>query len=339
MEPVMDLSEQELKVANALTDAAFHAATDYAISNQYAKEFHVSSPMDEMTARKLKPYFDLFHLAMGCNWDGIRRVMGTDKPQRFAKTYLHYVLQKTGVNFHTAERVEALQYRLQGYLKDIAATNKTQARKLYIADQHFYHDRLCHMMDQRGFSGFEEMNAHMIEQWNRKVTAKDEVYVLGDFSISRGEATNHVLEKLKGKLYLISGNHDRYLEDKSFVNRFRWVKPYAEIRDAGRIVILSHYPIFCYKGQYHRDKAGNPITYMLYGHVHNTHDERLVNDFIMQTRQARVQSRHADQPEPIPCNMINCFCMFSDYQPMTLDEWIRIDQKRRAAMQGSKGQD
>ena len=43
-------------------------------------------------------------------------------------------------------------------------------------------------------------------------------------------------------------------------------------------------------------------------------------------------SRHSTEPEPIPCNMINCFCMFSDYQPMTLDEWIEIDRKRRKAM-------
>lgn len=31
----------------------------------------------------------------------------------------------------------------------------------------------------------------------------------------------------------------------------------------------------------------------------------------------------------IPCQMINCFCMFSDYVPLTLDEWIILDQKRR----------
>ena len=30
--------------------------------------------------------------------------------------------------------------------------------------------------------------------------------------------------------------------------------------------------------------------------------------------------------------MINCFCMFSNYQPMTLDEWIEVDRKRRARM-------
>ena len=43
----------------------------------------------------------------------------------------------------------------------------------------------------------------------------------------------------------------------------------------------------------------------------------------------KVMSRHATEPEHIPCNMINCFCMFSNFQPMTLDEWIEIDRKRR----------
>ena len=29
--------------------------------------------------------------------------------------------------------------------------------------------------------------------------------------------------------------------------------------------------------------------------------------------------------------MINCFCMYSDYTPLTLDEWIELDAKRRGA--------
>lgn len=31
----------------------------------------------------------------------------------------------------------------------------------------------------------------------------------------------------------------------------------------------------------------------------------------------------------IPCCMINCFCVFSDYAPITLDEWIENDKMRR----------
>ena len=69
---------------------------------------------------------------------------------------------------------------------------------------------------------------------------------------------------------------------------------------------------------------------MRYGHVHNTHDEALVNRFIQETRQTKVMSRYSTAPKPIPCNMINCFCMFGDYKPLTLDEWIEVDDKRRA---------
>ena len=74
---------------------------------------------------------------------------------------------------------------------------------------------------------------------------------------------------------------------------------------------------------------GTPLTYMLYGHVHNTHDERLVNEFIRITRSTMVKSARQTEEHPIPCNMINCFCMFSDYIPLTLDDWIRMDKGRR----------
>ena len=74
---------------------------------------------------------------------------------------------------------------------------------------------------------------------------------------------------------------------------------------------------------------GKPKSYMLYGHVHDSHDELLINEFIYRTRQTLVKSRYVDEPQPIPCHMINCFCMFSDYTPLTLDEWIEVDEKRR----------
>ena len=40
-------------------------------------------------------------------------------------------------------------------------------------------------------------------------------------------------------------------------------------------------------------------------------------------------SRGVAEPVAIPCNMINCFCMYSDYIPLTLDEWIECDRKRK----------
>ncbi len=56
--------------------------------------------------------------------------------------------------------------------------------------------------------------------------------------------------------------------------------------------------------------------------VHDTLDEQLVRQFCQITRQTKKQGKYDEEPLPIPCNMINCFCMYSDYIPRTLDEWI-----------------
>ena len=202
--------------------------------------------------------------------------------------------------------------------------------RYYISDLHFYHANMNTQMDQRGFASFEEMNEYMIAQWNKRVRNNDEVVILGDFSIAKGEKTNELLQRLKGKKYLIVGNHDRFLNDKTFDrNLFKWIEPYMELNDNKRKVILSHYPVFCYNGQYRLNDQGEPKVYMLYGHVHNTYDELLINHFQNITREQKRLVYHANEERPIPCNMINCFCMFSDYTPLTLDEWIELDAKRR----------
>jgi len=202
--------------------------------------------------------------------------------------------------------------------------------RYYISDLHFYHANMNTQMDQRGFASFEEMNEYMIEQWNQKVRKNEEVVILGDFSIAKGEKTNELLQRLKGKKYLIVGNHDRFLNDKTFDRSlFKRIELYMELNDNKRKVILSHYPVFCYNGQYRLNDQGEPKVYMLYGHVHNTYDELLINHFQNITREQKRLVYHANEERPIPCNMINCFCMFSDYTPLTLDEWIEVDAKRR----------
>ena len=75
---------------------------------------------------------------------------------------------------------------------------------------------------------------------------------------------------------------------------------------------------------------------MLYGHVHDTYDQRLVEQFQEITRNS-TRKNMDDVVRPIPSNMINCFCMYSDYAPLTLDEWIVCDRKRREQLQ--KGSD
>ena len=177
----------------------------------------------------------------------------------------------------------------------------------------------------------EQMNEVMIEKWNKKVHARDEVVILGDLSLGNGKETNEILCRLKGRLYLIRGNHDeRYLRDKDFdIFRFEWVKDYAEIHDNKRKIVLMHYPVFCYNGQFRRGADGTPMTYMLHGHIHKTEDQVLVDRFCTETRATMRKSAHQETAQPVPCQMINCFCMYSDYTPLTLEEWVECDQRRR----------
>ncbi|MBO4390297.1 MAG: metallophosphoesterase family protein [Lachnospiraceae bacterium] len=205
--------------------------------------------------------------------------------------------------------------------------------KRYIADCHFSHQALLTSMDHRPFETVEEMNEHMILRWNETVRRGDEVFILGDFSFAKANETAEILSRLNGTKHLIIGNHDYYLSDKHFPqDLFVWTERYREIHDNRRKVILCHYPVFCYPGQYRKSLKDGPYAYMLYGHVHNTRDERLVNRFISETRETSYMPMDGTEEEKILCNMINCFCMFSDYRPLTLEEWIEVDRARREKM-------
>lgn len=198
--------------------------------------------------------------------------------------------------------------------------------KYYIADLHFGHENLLHYMDRRPFSTTSEMNETIISRWNEKVGKRDEVYILGDLSLLDTDATNDITRRLKGKLHLILGNHDAVAKKPRFdTTRFVWIHDYREITDEKRNVVLSHYPMICYNRQYDPRHE----TYMLYGHVHNSYDEKLINDAINLIKREKRYLKGGSEPVSIPCNLINCFCGFADYTPLTLDEWIHIDSERR----------
>lgn len=208
--------------------------------------------------------------------------------------------------------------------------------RYYIADCHFYHRSLLTKMDCRAFESVEAMNEAMIEAWNRKVRPNDEVVILGDFSWGTAAQTTELLERLNGHKYLIRGNHDLYLKDKNFdPSLFGWVKDYAELRDNRRKVVLSHYPIACYNGQYRVDESGTPSTWMLYGHIHNTRDQQMLDAYCDLVRASSHQAIGSGEIRPVPMQMINCFTMRSAYTPLTLDEWIELENNRRQDVSSS----
>lgn len=201
--------------------------------------------------------------------------------------------------------------------------------RYYISDCHFWHKTVLDKMDKRGFETVEEMNDYMIRQWNSKVRKNDDVVILGDFSWGNAQQTMDILHQLKGRKYLIRGNHDLYLKDKDFdQSLFVWIKDYEELRDNRRKVVLSHYPIVCYNRQYRLDETGQPSTWMLYGHIHNTQDQELIDAYTELVKSRTHKSIGTGEEKPIPIQMINVFCQRSDYVPLTLDEWIEAENQR-----------
>ena len=182
----------------------------------------------------------------------------------------------------------------------------------YISDLHFKHKNII-KFDGRPFSCTEEMDAILINNWNLTVSNKDKVFILGDFCWGKEEDWLHYLQLLNGVKTLIKGNHDLRQMSSKCRNLFADVKDYKEIKDKGRTVIMSHYPIMCYKHSYHDD------TYMLFGHVHNRTQESLMT-------QEWIESikRSCTEPFHNKGKLYNVGCMmpWMDYTPQTLDEII-----------------
>ncbi len=170
----------------------------------------------------------------------------------------------------------------------------------YISDTHFYHERIISMC-KRPYKNVTQMNLDLINKWNKKVNKDDIVYFLGDFSHKCSlEESIDILNKLNGRKFFVKGNHDSkefidYLIENKLVE---WAKDYAEIVDNERNVVLCHYPIEDWNGQY----SGS---YHLFGHIHNN---------------TRHNYKTFEKRFNVSCEVI-------DYEPKSLDELIELNNK------------
>lgn len=164
----------------------------------------------------------------------------------------------------------------------------------FTADTHFCHKNIIKYED-RPFNSVEEMNEIMIQKWNAKVKPIDSIYILGDFIFSDGITANQLVKRLNGKKYLIKGNHDSFLKDKSFDrSQLEWIKYYYMLRDNNIKYALFHYPIAVWDCKHYG-------SIHLYGHVHSNKD-----------------SHH-----PLLINLVNAFNVGVDvnnYEPVNISE-------------------
>ena len=127
---------------------------------------------------------------------------------------------------------------------------------------HFGHKNVI-QFDHRPFSNVEEMDAFIMQCWNKRVQPDDIVYILGDFCHRSEKEPSWYLKRLKGHKILIVGNHDgKLLKNQVALSYFDRVEDMMEVEDGENHLCLCHYPIAEWNGYFRK-------SWHVYGHIHN----------------------------------------------------------------------
>lgn len=115
------------------------------------------------------------------------------------------------------------------------------------------------------------MNAGIINNWNSIIKDTDTVFILGDIGFCGYEKLKPLVSQLKGKKYLIQGNHDSDKIAMKLVsdNIIYGFSKQALIYINDRVIHLSHFPFLCIPDE----------QYQLFGHVHLSQNKNYGNDF------------------------------------------------------------
>ena len=143
---------------------------------------------------------------------------------------------------------------------------KFEQNSFFLSDPHFNHANIL-KYDNRPFENISVHDRTIIENWNRVVTPKDDVFLLGDFVFGRREDAAKYWWQLNGRKHVVHGNHDKALKEFCKHEEIPCVG-YMEIkiRDEEtsrkwRDIVLCHYPIAEWNKAHHG-------AYHLYGHTH-----------------------------------------------------------------------
>lgn len=134
----------------------------------------------------------------------------------------------------------------------------------FIGDTHFGHGNIINYCG-RPFGSLAEHNETIIKNWNSVVSPNDHVYHLGDVGFGSPDYLYRVMQRLRGKIYLIKGNHDGPAIREPVAQRFQFIKDvhFLKTQHKGQKVeiFLSHYA--------HRTwPKSNHGSFHLFGHSH-----------------------------------------------------------------------
>lgn len=156
------------------------------------------------------------------------------------------------------------------------------------------------MAKRRGFIDAQAHDEHLIEQYNKIVSKRDLVYIVGDITMNAPEHY-YLLDRLKGKKIVVLGNHDK---PGSVRELLKYVDSVAGMVDYKGFVI-THCPI-------HPSDIG-----LCKGNIHaHIHHDNTLEEF-------RALNSYADDksiPELTLHKYYNVDAHLLNYIPRTLEE-------------------
>ena len=165
-----------------------------------------------------------------------------------------------------------------------------------ISDTHFGHSNSLTFKRKDGsllrdFSCVEEMDEHMVQQWNSVVKPNDKVIHLGDVVINK--RCLGTLARLNGKKKLVLGNHDIF-DHSEYAKYFYEQKAYRVFDGC----IFSHIPV-------HSGSKGRFLA-NIHGHLHD--------DIV------------TDEHTGLACSFYICCCVEQPYINYTPIPWYRVKE-------------
>lgn len=153
----------------------------------------------------------------------------------------------------------------------------------FTSDLHWGHRKVAEL---RGFQDPIDHDRALFSRWESTVQDDDQVWVLGDISVSSPTYALQLMSELPGHKHLIVGNHDKvhpmYRDAHKHVARymavFESVQAFARRKVLGHDVLLSHFPYVVDRDeprftQYRLKEEG---LFLLHGHTHS--DIRYTSD-------------------------------------------------------------